>query len=296
LPGADIGRRVGSVCSVLPPGSFGTLPWPGRSGLKEPLGASSAECPIQKRLSVAMKTIAFVEDDEILRENFAELLRAEGFSVVTFDTADEALRGIGASMPDLALLDVGLGQDADAGFALCLELRKLSQVLPIIFFTSHDTDVDKISGLRLGADDYITKHASLEYLSVRIKALLRRIDVLSAGPSRPHNTMATGELSLDLDELHASWKGAPLALTLTQFWMLHTLAEHPGHVKTHDQLMRAARIRVEANTVAAHVKNIRQLFLQVDPGFACIHTERGVGYRWLTADAGAATGGYIPGK
>jgi two-component system OmpR family response regulator len=243
-----------------------------------------------------MKTIAFVEDDEILRENFAELLRTDGFSVVTFGTADEALRGMGASMPDLALLDVGLGQDADAGFALCLELRKLSQVLPIVFFTSHDSDFDKISGLRLGADDYITKDASLEYLSVRIKALLRRIEILSAGPSRPRNTMATGDLSLDLDALHASWKGASLALTLTQFWMLHTLAEHPGHVKTHDQLMRAAHIRVEPNTVAAHVKSIRRLFLQIDPGFACIHTERGIGYRWVTADAGAATGGGQHGK
>jgi two-component system OmpR family response regulator len=288
---------VGSLCAVLPPEIIrnASLRW--RISVKELLGGSNVNLEIRRRFSALMKTIAFVEDDEILRENFAELLRTDGFSVVTFGTADEALRGIGASMPDLALLDIGLGQDADAGFALCLELRKRSQVLPIVFFTSHDSDFDKISGLRLGADDYITKDASLEYLSVRIKALLRRIAVLSAGPSRPGNTMATGDLSLDLDELHASWKGASIALmTLTQFWMLHSLAEHPGHVKTHDQLMRAARIRVEPNTVAAHMKSIRQRFLQIDPGFACIHTERGIGYRWVTADASAATGGGQHGK
>jgi two-component system, OmpR family, response regulator len=238
-----------------------------------------------------MTTIAFVEDDEILRENFSELLRAEGFSVVPFSTTDEVLPSIKGSMPDLALLDIGLGQDADAGFGLCMELRRLSQTLPIIFFTSHASDVDKISGLRMGADDYVTKDASLDYLVVRIKALLRRIEVRCSGGARPRNVMRKGDLSLDLDELRASWKGIPLALTLTQFWMVHALAEHVGHVRTHDQLMRAASIRVEPNTVAAHVKNIRQLFLQADPGFSCIVTERGVGYRWVTTgQAGSATG------
>lgn len=236
-----------------------------------------------------MKTIAFVEDDEILRENFAEMLRADGFAVVLFSAADEALRGIKRAVPDLVLLDIGLGRDADGGFALCLELRKLSEILPIIFFTSHDSDVDKISGLRLGADDYITKDVSLDYLLVRIEALLRRFEILSSGACVARSTMVRGDLSLDLDELRACWKGVPLPLTLTQFWMVHALAEHPGHVKTPDQLMRAASIRVEPNTVAAHVKNIRQLFLQVDPGFTCIHTERGIGYRWITPRSGSAT-------
>jgi len=232
-----------------------------------------------------MKTIAFVEDDEILRENFAELLRANGFSVVPFSTAEEALLGIKDSMPDLALLDIGLGRDADAGFALCLELRSLSQTLPIIFFTSHDSEVDRISGLRLGADDYVTKEASLDYLIVRIKALLQRVETLLSGSNLPHNKMVRGDLTLDLDELRAFWKGSPLALTITHFWIVHALVEHVGHVKTHDQLMRAASIRVEPNTVAAHVKRIRQIFVQIDPIFACIGTERGIGYRWISPQA-----------
>jgi len=188
-------------------------------------------------------------------------------------------------MPDLALLDIGLGRDADAGFALCLELRKLSQTLPIIFFTSHDSEVDKISGLRLGTDDYVTKDVSLDYLVVRIKALLQRVETLLAETHLPRNKMVRGDLTLDLDEIRAFWKGAPLALTLTHYWMVHALVEHVGHVKTNDQLMQAASIRVELNTVAAHVKSIRRVFVQVDPSFACISIERGIDYRWASPQA-----------
>lgn len=229
-----------------------------------------------------MQTIAFVEDDEIFRQNVSELLAAEGFSVAPFRTADEALLAIKSSLPDMALLDIKLGYDTQAGFDLCLELRKHSLTLPIVFFTSLGNDIDKISGMRMGADDYITKDTSMEYLVVRIKALLRRVAMLSANDNPDHKTMLRGDLTLDLDGLRASWKGVSLDLTLTHFWMLHALAEHPGHLKSHDQLMRAARIRVEANTIAAHVKNIRKQFLQLDTTFSCIKTERAMGYRWMT--------------
>lgn len=100
--------------------------------------------------------IALVEDDEIIRDNYSEILADEGFDVIAFSNRQAAMQYFQTSLPDVAILDVGLQEERDGGFKLCSDLRRIAPKLPIIFLTSRDEEIDKISGLRLGADDYIT--------------------------------------------------------------------------------------------------------------------------------------------
>ena len=123
--------------------------------------------------------IALVEDDDVIRENYTEILADEGFNVVAFCDRHEAMEQFQTALPDIAILDVGLQEERDGGFQLCSDLRRLSPKLPIIFLTSRDEEFDRISGLRLGADDYITKDIGINYLMVRIETLLHRIETLS---------------------------------------------------------------------------------------------------------------------
>jgi two-component system, OmpR family, response regulator len=229
--------------------------------------------------------IALVEDDEIIRNNYSEILSDEGFEVVVFSNRQAAMNYFQTTLPDIAVLDVGLQEERDGGFRLCSDLRRLAPKLPIIFLTSRDEEIDRISGLRLGADDYITKDASINFLMVRIEALFHRIEVITQ--SEPlelitgHNNSAYGQLRVDKKLLKATWKNTPLDLSLTQFWILCELATNPGEVKTCDKLMQAAHICVEPNTITAHIKMIRSRFRDIDSDFDCIKTERSAGYRWL---------------
>jgi len=182
-------------------------------------------------------------------------------------------------LPDLAIIDIGLGDDADGGFALCRELRAMSAALPIIFLTARDSDFDVVAGLRLGADDYLTKDVSLPHLVARIAALFRRADI-AREPQASEDRIERGPLALDLKRFSVSWSGHPVALTLTEFWMVHALAKFPGHVKNRDQLMREANLVVDDATVTSHVKRMRRKFLSVDPAFDQIETAYGMGYRW----------------
>jgi two-component system, OmpR family, response regulator len=229
--------------------------------------------------------ITLVEDDEIIRNNYSEILTEEGFEVVVFSNRQEAMNYFKTSLPDIAILDVGLQEERDGGFTLCSDLRRLAPKLPIIFLTSRDEEIDRISGLRLGADDYITKDTSINFLMVRIEALFHRIEVLTQteAPDQKigQNNIDFGLLRLDKTLLKASWKNKPLDLSLTQFWILCELVTNPGEVKTCDKLMHAAHICVEPNTITAHIKSIRARFREIDSFFDCIKTERSAGYRWL---------------
>ncbi len=225
------------------------------------------------------RRIAIVEDDPAIRANYAEALRKHGFEVSAFGARAEALAAMRARLPDLAVIDIGLGSDADAGFELCRELRALSASLPIIFLTARDSDFDVVSGLRLGADDYLTKEVSLPHLLARIAALFRRAE-LAREPAVAEETLERGALALDLKRFSITWRGKPVALTLTEFWMVHALVRHPGHVKNREQLMREANLVVDDGTVTSHVKRIRRKFQAVDAGFEHIETAYGMGYRW----------------
>lgn len=118
--------------------------------------------------------IGYVEDDTAIRENYADLLRDEGFAVAAYATKQEALTAFSQRLPDIALLDVSLNGDQDAGTTLCRQLRAASRTLPVIFLTSHDSEVDRLTGLQAGADDYLSKDSPLDSLVVRIRALYRR--------------------------------------------------------------------------------------------------------------------------
>jgi two-component system OmpR family response regulator len=226
-----------------------------------------------------MRRIAIVEDDPAIRANYADALAKHGFEVAAFAAREEALAALRARLPDLAIIDIGLGADVDGGFALCRELRALSAALPIIFLTARDSDFDVVAGLRLGADDYLTKDASLPHLLARIAALFRRAD-LSREPGEAEERLERGALALDLKRFTVDWKGARVELTLTEFWMVHALARYPGHVKSRGQLMSEAKLVVDDATVTSHVKRIRRKFQAVDPAFEHIETAYGMGYRW----------------
>ena len=225
------------------------------------------------------RRIALVEDDPALRANYSDALGKHGFDVAAYAARDEAMRAFRTRLPDLAILDIGLGDEYDGGFALCRDLRALSATLPILFLTARDSDFDVVSGLRMGADDYLTKDASLPHLLARIAALMRRVEALRAPPP-DEDIVERGALRLDLKRMLATWGGKPVELTLTEFWMVHAIAKFPGHVKNRDQLMHDANLVVDEATITSHVKRIRRKFLASDPDFDRIDTVYGIGYRW----------------
>ena len=232
------------------------------------------------------RRIAYVEDDDTTRANYSDMLRAVGFEVAAYGTKEDAINAFHKDLPDLALLDVTHAGERDAGYQICAELRRISSEVPIIFLTAHSGEIDRISGLRLGADDYITKDASMEYIVVRIEALFRRLDAVRASHHHKAPTVTTGSDNhgIELDDVYSVvfWKGTKIDLPLTLFWIVKELCANPGQVKSHRELMKASSIVVESNTITAHVKTIRDTFSRVDADFHCIKTERGRGYRWVS--------------
>lgn len=225
------------------------------------------------------RRIAIVEDEAAIRENYAAVLRKQGYEVITHANRRQAQEAFALRLPDLAVIDIGLEDEIDGGFKLCQWLRTVSEALPIIFLTARDNDFDTVSGLRMGADDYLTKDISLPHLTARIAALFRRQDALGQ-PTEPENLLNRGDLSLDLSRMQVTWKGEVVNLTVTEFWMLHAMAKFPGHVKSRDALMQESRIFVDSGTITSHVKRIRRKFQLVDADFDCIDTVYGMGYRW----------------
>jgi two-component system OmpR family response regulator len=229
------------------------------------------------------RTIAIVEDEPLIRANYADLFRRQGFQVIGCADRQQALTAFERALPDLAILDIGLGDEYDGGFELCRELRRRSETLPIIFLTARDSDIDSVTGLRLGADDYLSKDVSLHQLSARVAALFRRVDALAA-ERRSGEHLETGALTLDSERLEATWRGLPVPFTVTELWILHALVRHPGHVRSREQLMAAADTYVDLASISSHIKRIRRKFEQVDPGFAAIEAVYGAGYRWVGQD------------
>ena len=227
-------------------------------------------------------TIALVDDDRNILASVSMTLEAEGFKVRTYVDGDSALRGLTARAADLAILDIKMPRMD--GMELLTRLRKQSS-MPVIFLTSKDDEIDEILGLRMGADDYIKKPFSQRLLIERIRTLLRRRsrraveddDEVSEPP------ILRGELRLDLERFACTWKKRPVDLTVTEFLILKSLAQHPGHVKSRDQLMDAAygeAIYVDDRTIDSHIKRLRKKFRAADDDFAEIETMYGIGYRY----------------
>ncbi len=224
--------------------------------------------------------IAIVEDEPDIRANYASAFSRLGYRVSTYGNREDALRAFRDRLPELVIVDVGLGDDVEGGFELCRELRSMSQRLPVIFLTARDSELDVISGLRLGADDYLTKDISIAHLTTRVVALLRRVDALTSQEAA-EDVLERGKLRLDVDRMHVTWNGEEVPLTLTEFWIVHALARYPGHVKNRQQLMEAANVVFDDSTVTSQVKRIRRKFVAADQTFDAIETVYGMGYRWL---------------
>ncbi len=225
------------------------------------------------------KRILIVEDEPLIRENYVQALRSYGYEVQAVEDRSGAMKLFSSRLPDLIILDVSLKNDPEGGFELCRHLRTRSSTLPIIFLTALDSELDKISGIRLDADDYLTKDVSMQYLLARIAALFRRNEALSIPPQQ-EEIIHRGSLEMDMQRLSCLWKKQQVPLTLTEFWIVHALAERPGHVKDRDQLMQDAKAIVDDSTVTSHIKRIRKKYLKVDKHFDCIDTVYGMGYRW----------------
>lgn len=226
------------------------------------------------------RRIAIVEDEPLIRANYVEALTRIGYEVHGHAGRAEAEQAFAQRMPELVIIDVGLGDEPEGGFDLCRSLRAQEPTLPIIFLTARDSDFDIISGLRLGADDYLAKDVSLHQLAARISALFRRMEALRK-PVAAESVHEEGALKIEAERMRVSWKGEPVPLTVTEYWMVHTLARFPGHVKSREQLMRDAQVVVDDATITSHIKRIRRKFLAIDPSFDAIDTVHGAGYRWV---------------
>jgi len=228
------------------------------------------------------QTIALVDDDRNILTSLSMTLEQEGYSVRTYTDGESALQGLMAKPADLAVLDIKMPRMD--GMELLQRLRARS-AMPVIFLTSKDEEVDELMGLRLGADDYITKPFSQRLVLERIRALLRRNEAMKAESNGvvPGGLLVRGDLTLDETKHTCTWKSRQVQLTVTEFLLVKTLALRPGLVKNRDQLIDAAygeNIYVDDRTIDSHVKRVRKKFRAVDDEFAQIETLYGIGYRY----------------
>ena len=229
------------------------------------------------------QTIALVDDDRNILTTVSIALQAEGFATRVYADGETALKALLDNPPDLAIFDIKMPRMD--GLALLQQLREKS-ALPVIFLTSKDEEPDEALGLALGADDYIAKPFSQQLLVARIRAILRRGEMVRRGSDAPASEdqaepIQRGRLTMDPARHHVAWDGAPVSLTVTEFLILETLASRPGVVKSRNQLMDAAYsddIFVDDRTIDSHIKRLRRKFRAVDSGFAAIDTLYGAGY------------------
>ena len=221
--------------------------------------------------------ILLVDDDQELCELLARYLQREGIEVDQVHTGPEGLKQGLAETYDAMVLDIML--PGMTGLEVLTELRKTSQ-MPVVMLTAKGDEMDRIVGLEIGADDYLTKDIGLTHLQARIAALFRRLELM-ATPAVADDLIIHGDLKLDGARMTVTYDEHPVALTVTEFWLVHALVRYIGHVKTREQLMQAANIYVDEDTVSSHIKRIRKKFLAVSDDFSAIETVYGLGYRWL---------------
>jgi two-component system OmpR family response regulator len=227
------------------------------------------------------RDIAIVEDDPDQCRNYADALSRRGCRVRQAASRAEALAMLEQEMPDLAILDIMLGEELDGGFDLCRALLARNPQLPVIFLTSRSDDIDRISGLRLGAWDYQAKPVSLAYLVERVEAWFRILELRNDG-AQASRVRVHGDLELDQDRLQARWRGDLVELTYTELRLLTAIVDHSGERgASYDTLADETRQGVvENNTINTHVRHLRRKLRHLDPEFDCIRNVYGFGYRW----------------
>ena len=229
------------------------------------------------------RLILIADDDPHIREVVRFALENAGYRTVQAADGRETVEQFLSIQPDLVVLDI-LMPEMD-GTEVCRRIRQ-DAVTPIIFLSSLDEEVDRIVGLELGGDDYVTKPFSPRELVARVKAVLRRAESVQAfigeTEKKPNaeKVLRHGQLELDLDRFEAHWDGKPVVLTVTEFGVIRTLLRHPGKVFTRDELMSAAYTYeniVTDRTIDSHVRRVRRKFAQA--GADPIETVHGLGYR-----------------
>ncbi|MFO1254229.1 MAG: response regulator transcription factor [Sphingomonadaceae bacterium] len=229
------------------------------------------------------QVIALVDDDRNILTTVSIGLQAEGFATRVYSDGAAALKALLENPPDLAVCDIKMPRMD--GLELLQKLREKS-ALPVIFLTSKDEEPDEALGLALGADDYITKPFSQRLLVARIRAILRRSDLVRSETDAQDEAPAgevlqRGQLCMDPARHQVTWAGKPVSLTVTEFLILEALAARPGVIKNRNQLMDAAYsddVFVDDRTIDSHIKRLRRKFRSVDPHFAAIETLYGAGY------------------
>ncbi len=220
-----------------------------------------------------MTAIVVVEDEPDIGDLLALYCRREGWTVHLATTGRDGLEAIRARQPDFVVLDVGLPGELD-GFDVCRALRQTSDV-PVLFLTARDDEVDRILGLELGADDYVTKPFSPREIVARVKAILRRGETRQNGRQRRFDY---GTLVVDLDRREAVGEGQPISLATQEWALLEALTEHQGVVLSRQQLLDlawGADWIGDPRTVDVHVRQLRRKLGDDLP----LATVRGIGYR-----------------
>ena len=227
-----------------------------------------------RHMPAARQTILIVEDEPPIAETIVYALQTEGFAPLWKTTGRDALAALGEQEVALVVLDVGL-PDAN-GFDLCREIRQQRKV-PVIFLTARGSEVDRVVGLELGGDDYLTKPFSPRELTARVRAVLRR----SNGEGGAAPAPASGVWRHDEARCRISYRARPLDLTRNEYRLLRTLLGQPGRVFSRDQLMEAAWEDPGAaldRTVDAHIKLLRAKLREIAPDADPLVTHRGLGY------------------
>lgn len=219
--------------------------------------------------------LLIVDDEPHIREVVRFAAEKAGYRTEEVGDGEAAVEAARRLKPDLLVLDIKMPRMT--GLQVCRTLRADSNV-PIIFLTSNDEEIDRILGLEMGGDDYVTKPFSPRELVSRIGAVLRRSKQTAAPVATPNTTIQHGELVLDQERFEARWRGEVLTLTVTEFGLLATLLGRPGRVFSRDELMDRmyrSNNHVADRTVDSHVRRVRSKF----PGAEVVETVHGVGYR-----------------
>ena len=228
-----------------------------------------------------MVKICLIDDDQNILASLSLALKSEKFNVETYSDGIAGLEALKNNNFDIAILDIKMPR-LD-GLEVLQKLRNMSDI-PVIFLTSKDDEIDQLLGLKMGADDYITKPFSQKLLIERVKVILKRTS--SSSKENQVNSdflIERGNLLLNMDRHECHWKEERIKLTVTEFLLLESLVNRPGYVKNRDQLMSAAYnddLYVDDRTIDSHIKRIRRKFKVIDKDFNSIETLYGVGYRF----------------
>ena len=228
-----------------------------------------------------MNKICLIDDDQNILASLSLALKSEKFDVETYSNGISGLEALEKGNFDIAILDIKMPR-LD-GLEVLQKLRNSSDI-PVIFLTSKDDEIDQLLGLKMGADDYITKPFSQKLLIERVKVILKRT-AFSKNENLNQNDslIERGDLLLNMDRHECHWRNERIKLTVTEFLLLETLVNRPGYVKNRDQLMSAAYsddLYVDDRTIDSHIKRIRRKFKAIDNDFDSIETLYGVGYRF----------------